>query len=540
MTIFRWFKTAKSALGNPGLDPIRSVAGQPNANPQQPSDLEEAIDAPISMEQRIGWYREQFDRCSDVVYFSFVAGAGTACSVIFIQGIINEETLHRQIIEAAMTIRSGESSEQFVRQLFEGRRLPVSSMDITASLTEGLRRILLGEVLLIVDGDARMILFPIEKFAMRAVSNAENEVVIRGPRDAFVEDISTNLTLLRRRLKSPALKTETYFFGKHTQTKVLITYIDGICMEGLVDEVKHRLSRIRIDGVLGSSYIQEAVADNPFSPFPQTMYTERPDVVAGALLEGRVAIFVDSTPMQIIAPVTFYMMMQSAEDYYQNYISATWIRWIRYLYLLISLLLPSLYVAVTTYHPEMLPANLLITVAGSRDIVPFPAIVEAFLMEISFEAIREATVRMPKQIGQAISVIGALVIGTAAVQAGIVSGAMVIIVSITGIASFIIPHYELGLALRVLRFPIMIMAGVFGLLGIVTGIILTFLHLVSLRSFGTPYLTPTAPLVLADWKDVAVRAPWWRMKARPHLYQTDHEKREHFGKPKLPEEEGSS
>jgi hypothetical protein len=208
--------------------------------------------------------------------------------------------------------------------------------------------------------------------------------------------------------------------------------------------------------------------------------------------------------------------------------------------LVISLLLPSFYVAVTSYHPEMLPSNLLITVAGSRDVVPFPAIVEAFLMETTFEALREATVRMPKQIGQAISVIGALVIGTAAVQAGLVSGAMVIIVSITGIASFIIPHYELGLSLRVVRFPIMILAGVFGLFGIVVGIILTFLHLVSLRSFGTPYLTPTAPLVLADWKDVAVRAPWWRMDTRPHLYQTDHGKREDFGKPKLPGEEGGA
>jgi hypothetical protein len=537
MSVINWFKTAKSSWKQQAPEPMDEAVAPSGTMPlRQGQDDEPAI--PISLDQIIGWYKQQFDRCSDVTYFSFISGPGIPCAVIFIQGLINLQILQKQVIERLMSCESGMSSEEFARQLFEGHRLAVSSMNVTESLSEGLRQILAGEVLLIVDGNARMILFPLEHYTKRAVSNAENEVVIRGPRDAFVEDLTTNLILLRHRLQTPALKTELFQFGKHTQTKVVVTYIDGVCNEELVTEVKHRMSRIRIDGVLGSSYIQESISDNPFSPFPQMIYTERPDVVAAALLEGRVAVFVDTTPMQIIAPVTFYMMLQSAEDYYQNYISATWIRWIRYVFLVVSLLFPSFYVAVTSFHPEMLPSNLLVSVAGSRDIVPFPAIVEAFLMETTFEALREATVRMPKQIGQAVSVIGALVIGTAAVQAGIVSGAMVIIVSITGIASFIIPHYELGLALRVLRFPIMILAGMFGLFGIVVGIILTFLHLVSLRSFGTPYLSPTAPMVTADWKDVAVRAPWWRMDTRPHLYQNDSGKREDYSMPKPPKKKG--
>lgn len=275
------------------------------------------------------------------------------------------------------------------------------------------------------------------------------------------------------------------------------------------------LGNIEIDGVLGSSYVEEFLDHSRFSPFPQVQYTERPDVVSAALLEGRVAIIVDGTPMVLLAPVTLWMLLQSAEDYYQRYIAGTWIRWIRYLFVFISLLLPSVYVAITTFHPEMIPPKLLMTIAASREIVPFPALIEAFIMEISFEALREAAVRIPKSIGQAVSIIGALIIGTAAVQAGIVSAAMVIIVSFTGIASFIIPHFDLGLSIRLLRFPIMIFAGLFGLFGIICGLLLIYIHLINLRSFGMPYLAPMTPLIIGDLKDTYVRAPWWYLRKRP-------------------------
>ncbi|MNJ56408.1 Spore germination protein A1 [compost metagenome] len=233
----------------------------------------------------------------------------------------------------------------------------------------------------------------------------------------------------------------------------------------------------------------------------------------------------DGSPSAIIAPVTLAMLMQTAEDYYQRYIAATWIRWIRYLFLIVSLLLPSLYIAITTFHPEMIPYKLLMTIAAAREIVPFPAFVEAFIMELAFEALREASIRIPKSIGQAVSIIGALIIGTAAVQAGIVSAAMVIIVSLTGIASFIIPHFDLGLSIRLLRFPIMALASILGLFGITCGLIILYIHLLNLKSFGIPYLSPFTPLVKADLNDTIFRAPWWAMQNRPIL-STHNEKRQ--------------
>ncbi len=209
------------------------------------------------------------------------------------------------------------------------------------------------------------------------------------------------------------------------------------------------------------------------------------------------------------------MFMQSAEDYYQRYNLASFIRIIRFLFLLVSLLFPSFYIAITTFHPEMIPTNLLISVAAARDIVPFPGIVEALIMELAYEALHEAGIRTPKAVGQSIGILGALVIGQAAVQAGIVSAPMVIIVSMTGIASLIIPHFDLSFTIRLLRFPMMILAGTFGIFGLTIGCLLIYIHMVHLKSFGLPYLSPTAPLQVSDLKDVFVRAPWWAMKRRP-------------------------
>ncbi|GIP40493.1 spore germination protein [Paenibacillus sp. J31TS4] len=429
--------------------------------------------------------------------------------------MVDRKLLERSVLEVLTVPNPGQSPGDFLRQVFEERRLPVAEQNPCLREDEAINRILNREVLLLVDGEPRMLALAITSFPKRSIEEAPNEIVIRGPREAFVEDLETNLTMLRRRIKSPSFKVEFMQFGKQTQTQTAITYIQGICQDQLVAEVKRRLADIEIDGVLGTSYLQEMIEDNPYSPFPQLQYTERPDLVTAALLEGRIVIQVDGTPIAILAPVTIFTLLQSPEDYYQRYVAASWIRYIRYIFTLISLLLPSFYVAVTTFHPDIIPERLLVTIASSREVVPFPALLEAFIMELSFEALREASLRIPKAIGQAVSIIGALIIGTAAVEAGIVSAAMVIIVSLTGIASFIIPHYDLGLAFRLLRFPIMILAGAFGLIGIACGLLLLYIHMLELRSFGVPYMAPLAPLRPNDLKDTLGRAPWWAMRTRP-------------------------
>ncbi|MBW5447215.1 spore germination protein [Cohnella sp. CFH 77786] len=473
-----------------------------------------------SLGERLAWLRNQLDRCADVVIREITTESGVAGAVLFLQGMVDRQ-LFEIMIENDFLQRVEDRPEAELAERIGGLSgMPISSFMQTLSLTQALQQLLNGQMLMLIDGLKYIQIFLVKKTEKRAITEPTNEPVIRGPRESFVEDLETNITMIRRRIRHPALKTERLNFGTYTQTDVMLVYIDGICKQELVDEVKLRLGRIKMDGVLGTSYLEEYIEDNPYSPFPQLQATERPDTVTASLLEGRIAIFADGSPIPVLAPVTLNMFLQSAEDYYQRYIAATWIRWIRYFFLLISLLLPSVYVAVTTFHPEMLPPNLLLTVAAAREGTPFPAFIEAMLMEITFEALREGGLRIPKTIGQTISIIGALIIGQAAVEAGIVSAPMVIIVSLTGIASFVIPNYSLGLTLRLLRFPIMLLAGTFGMFGIVISLLIVYMHLLSLRSFGTPYMTPIAPIRVRDWKDVMVRAPWWKMSNRPVLFGT--------------------
>lgn len=470
-----------------------------------------------SLEERAAWFRTQLKLCSDVVFREFMTNSGVNGTVIYIQGMIDLQLFEHMVENGLLHLGA-------MRQETTG--IPIAGISMTSvtrtdSLKQAMQALLEGQLIMLLNNSKSVQIFPVRKVEKRAIPETTNENVIRGPQEAFVEELEVNMTMVRRRIKHPALKTELFKFGTYTQSSVLMLYMEGICKPELIDEMKQRLQRIVMDGVMGASYLEEFINDNPYSPFPQLQYTERPDTVTAALLEGRIVLFTDGNPMPLIAPVTLYMLLQSAEDYYQNYIAATWIRWIRFLFLLISLLLPSIYIAVITFHPEMLPSNLLITVAAARDAIPFPALVEALIMELSFEALREGGLRIPKPIGQTISIIGALVIGQAAVEAGIVSAPMVIIVAMTGIASFVIPHYNLGLAMRLIRFPIMIMAGSFGLFGIIVSILIIYLHLVNLRSFGTPYLAPVAPIRWQDWKDVLVRAPWWMMRTRPVLAGTN-------------------
>ncbi|WP_079913885.1 spore germination protein [Paenibacillus sp. 32352] len=512
MPLFSWLRrhiVHTKANNHSQAGPGRKV------QPEQPH----ALDRSVSVNDRIAWFQKQFHDDADVVIQYFTHSCGTPCALLFIRGLIDQETVQKEVLQAALAIEASNTAD-FCRQMFDEHHLPVTGIQLSPSLNQGLLSILEGHALLLVEGDCRVLDLPVTSYPKRAIDEAPNESVIRGPREAFIENLQVNTTLIRRRLKTPDLKLEYMKIGRHSRTDVAISYVQGICKPELVQEVKRRLSQIELDGIMGSSYIEEFIEDNPYSPFPQMQYTERPDVVCASLLEGRVAILVDGTPIALLAPVTFFMLMQSAEDYYQRFISSTWIRWIRFAFIFISLLLPSTYIAVTTVHPEIIPKRLLITITSSREVVPFPALIEAFMMELAFEALREAAIRIPKSIGQAVSIIGALIIGTAAVQAGIVSAAMVIIVALTGIASFIIPHYDLGLAFRLLRFPIMILAGMYGLIGIACGLILIYLHLLSLRSFGTPYLTPLTPLSFSDWKDTFVRVPWWFMRRRPSLPST--------------------
>ncbi len=339
--------------------------------------------------------------------------------------------------------------------------------------------------------------------------------VIRGPKEGFVEKTDVNISLVRRRLKTKDLRVENLTLGSVTNTKISLMYLDKIAKKEIIDEIRRRLNSIKIDSILDSGYIEELIKDDRYSFFPEFMNSEKPDSVVAGLLEGRVAIFVDGNAYVLTAPALFVDFLQVSEDYYHHFIVSTFIRMLRYISAFLTLFVPAGFIALVTFHQEMIPTPLLISIASQREGIPFPAFVEAIMMEGVFEILREAGIRMPRVIGPAISIVGALVLGQAAVEAGIVSAAMVIVVSITAISSFVIPNYSMAYAIRIIRFAYMLLAGMFGLYGIFMGIIALILHLCKLKSIGVPYMTPIAPKTRYGTKDTIIRYPLWLNKTRP-------------------------
>lgn len=469
--------------------------------------------------------RKQLTGCNDIVYQVFQVH-GHACTLIYIASIIDERALQNEI-NGALKKESieGEKWPDYLERLEQGTAFTVPyfkhfDMHTAADL------VVTGNVVLGIQGIPFLYYFGITKYQKRAVTESQNELVVIGPQEAFIEDIETNLSLLRHKIKHPDLKMKHYSIGKYTKTDVYVVYIESLHNPQVLAEIDRKLHALSIDGVLGISALAEHIKNDVFTPFPLFQYTERPDSVAASLMEGRIGMLQDGTPSTLITPVTLLTLLQSSEDYYQSYFAGSWIRIVRFVFSMISLLLPSLYVAITTFHSQIIPSNLLLTIASARENIPFSALTEALLMELTFEALREAGTRIPKPVGQTVSIIGAIVIGQAAVQAGIVSAPMVIVVSITGIASYIIPHMELGLTFRLLRFPLLILGGTLGLIGVFTAAFVIYGHLAHLRSFGTPFLQPIAPLVLQDWKDTFLRVPSTYMNKRSGAFTNRNQRRQ--------------
>ncbi|AIQ29762.1 MULTISPECIES: spore germination protein [Paenibacillus] len=468
--------------------------------------------------------KEQLTDCSDAVYQS-IHVYGHACMLIYIPAIVDMLSLQEFV---ASPLKSEANSEpdwpQFMERLDRGSAFAIPYMKAFHP-DRAVELIVSGNPVLCIEGLPYVYYFEITQYQKRAVSESQNELVVIGPQEAFIEDVQTNLSLLRHKIKHADLKTKHFSIGRYTKTDVYLVYIEGLCKPEILAEMEEKLNNLSVDGILGISYLAEHMRQGHFSPFPIYQYTERPDSVAASLMEGRISILQDGTPSALLAPVTFFALLQSSEDYYQNFYAGSWIRLVRFFFSLISMILPSLYVAITTFHAQIIPSNLLITIAAARENIPFSALTEALLMELTFEALREAGTRIPKPVGQTVSIIGGIVIGQAAVQAGIVSAPMVIVVSITGIASYIIPHLELGLTFRLLRFVLLILGGTMGLIGVFIAVFIIYGHLANLKSFGTPFLQPVAPLVLEDWKDTVVRVPSQYMTERSSSYTDRKNKR---------------
>ncbi|BFT72217.1 spore germination protein [Paenibacillus sp. P36] len=440
-----------------------------------------------------------------------------AAAVVYIDGLSDTTAINNYIYDvlnhklSVVTESENVNIDLLAKELLVG----VGSIHTVTDMTSLFTNLLSGEAIIFLKDTDIAYRADVREWKGREVTESTNQTSVRGPRESFTETLRTNTALIRRKIKDPRLWLETISIGKITKTGVSIMYINGLAKPSVVDMVRTRLNAIEIDSILDSGYIEELIEDTKFSLFPTIYNSELPDNVASQLLEGKVAILVDGTPNLLLVPCQFVTFFQSAEDYYQRAAYASLLRLLRFGSVFISLLLPSLYIAITTFHRDMLPASLLIGLAAQREGVPFPAFVEALVMEITFEILREAGLRMPRAIGQAVSVVGTLVIGQAAVEAGIVSAAMVIVVSVTAISTFTLPAYSMSIPIRILRFVFMAIAASFGLFGIIMGVFVLLLHLCSLRSFGEPYMSPFSPYNQTDLEDTLVRLPRWLMFKRP-------------------------
>ncbi|MCX7614583.1 MAG: spore germination protein [Clostridiales bacterium] len=450
-------------------------------------------------------------------------------AILYISGLADEKKLDNLSLEFNQLINSNNYDFQKSLDTFY-ERLKASFL-CSSKAMEGFdyetlyNQILSGNTIILIDGYPKFLIFETFGPESRSVSEPTSQTIVRGPKEGFTEKISTNISQLRRIIKDKSMKIENMTIGDLTKTSVAMVYLDQIAKTEIVDEVRTRLSNIQVDGILESGYIEEFIKDDPYSIFPTVLNSEKPDSVAAGLLEGKVAIVVDGTPFVLTVPAFFTDFLQVSEDYYHHFIIASVVRIIRIISLFLSLTVPAIYIALTTFHHEMIPTPLLISIASQREGVPFPPFFEAILMELTFEVLREAGIRMPRAIGSAISIVGALVLGQAAVQAGIISAVVVIIVSLTAITSFAIPNYSLSNAIRILRFIMMILANSFGIFGLYVGIMILVLHLSKLKSIGVPYLTPYAPRIYRENKDTFLRYPFWKLNNRPSMTSKSKEPR---------------
>lgn len=497
--IFNWFKDNVKCNNNLCEDAFTSEA-------LQNMTLSDSLLTNIEMINNIS------GKNCDLSNRSFTLGRTSPVNAMlfYIHNLIDSKIVDANVMQPLIidTYKSGlKSSTDIIKYISLGNVITSEDISTTSNMMELFDGLLDGEAVLLIDGVNEAILMNARGQNFRKPSEAQVETVVRGPRDSFNEVLSVNLSLIRRRIHNPNLTFESRRIGKISQTKICIGYLKGVCSAELVEEVISRVDKIKTDFILGDSYIEELINDKPLSFFPQMRNTERPDVASAALLEGRVIILVDSSPVALIIPGEFLSLFQSAEDYYNRYIFSSFVRILRFFALIIALTLPSFYLAIVNFHQELIPTKLLISIIASRNGVPLPNFLEALLMETTFEILREAGVRLPRPVGQAVSIVGALVIGQAAVQASLVSPLMVIVVSLTGIATFTIPQYNISLPVRLIRLILMILAAVLGLYGIMLGLLFILIHLCSIKSFGTPYLAPITPFNKKGVKDTIIRAP---------------------------------
>nr|WP_308160731.1 MULTISPECIES: spore germination protein [unclassified Bacillus (in: firmicutes)] len=478
-------------------------------DPQKPEDLPILRD----YQENISRLKEEVGNSSDINVREFKIGPHKG-ALVYVDGMASSDAIADYILETVIETKVPDEPVDLIQYMLD-KTVALGSVKTIDNWNQVFDSLFSGDTVIFLQGCNKAISGETKGWERRSITEPTTQLSIRGPKDSFTETLRTNTALIRRRIKSPNLRVDSMKLGSVSQTDIAIMYLEGIANEKIVGEVKERLQRINIDSILASGYIEQLIEDQTWTTFPTTYHSERPDVVTSHLLEGRIAIVVDGTPFVVTVPAIFIQFFQAPDDYYSRFDISTGVRLLRILAFLIAVIGPSVYIAATTFHQEMIPTTMAIAIAAQRENVPFPAFVEALIMEVTFEILREAGLRLPRAVGQAVSIVGALVIGQAAVQAGFVSPVMVIVVSITAIANFSTPVFAMAIAARLVRFVLMGLATMLGFYGIMLGLMFMSLHLCSLRSFGIPYMMPLAPFNIHNQQDAFVRFPVWAMKNRP-------------------------
>lgn len=485
----------------------------------------EELKLSIHIDKSISVFKTLFEADDTIIYrrFENQKNSNAKFCIIFAECMINAEIINEHIIQPTVSTDVFKTGSSFIEML--NRQVILSSKsEISNNVLSLVDSILSGDTVLLVDGSSEAMIISSKGWQTRSVEEPETERVLRGPREGFTESLLTNISLVRRKLKTNDLKFMFRFMGSKSNTKICICYLRGAANPEILKELLKRFDSANLEAVLDSGYIQEFIGDAPCTPFKTIGSTERPDTIAGKLLEGRIAVLVDGSPVAITLPYIFIENFQFNDDYYVNFYFSSIGRLIRIIGFFFTISVPAIYIALVTFHQEMIPTPLIMNISAAREGIPFPTIIEALGMLLIFEILRETGLRMPTFMGQALSIVGALVIGQAAVDAKFISAPMVIIIAFTGITGLMIP--KLKGAVILIRTIFILLASILGLYGYLFGVAGLLVHLIELRTFGIPYLYRLLQLDPSEeLKDTAVRAPWWLKKKRPRLFKVNEVKR---------------
>lgn len=476
---------------------------------------------PISthIQENESYIRRRLAGCDDIIIRPMLLGEDKKlrCVVVYIEVAVSNMMLNDSVIGKLIN-NMWEMPQEEIRRYVEDNSLGISDVKNLYDMEKAFTAMLAGNAIFFLDGYPYAIKISSKGYPNLSVQTAEREQVLRGSREGFSDAVKSNSALVRKRLRTSKLKVKQLETGVRSHTVLNLLYIEDLADEEFLEEIQNRLESFEIDGVTDSGILEQLTEEVWYSPFPQFQTTERPDKVAMELLNGRVALLCDNTPVALLLPTTYNNFLQVTEDWYNRFEMASLIRFLRYVAVGITMLLPGLYLAVTDFHTQVLPTNLILSFAEARQGVPFPSMLEILLMELAFELIREAGVRTPGPLGGTIGIVGGLIVGQAAVEANLASPMVVVVVAITALCSLAIPNEEFSAAFRLLKYGFVILGGSLGIYGIALGVYLVLSHLSGLLSFGIPYLMPfvvTSYTRNKEVKDGIFRAPIWTLRSRP-------------------------